>query len=102
VANHPHYSISKTGTLSYVPGGKFIQKTQLVWVVDVERSSTARFTFEGPAYVSAWRPDGDEIVFSSAHEGQGLYRQNVSAGKATAFSVLPQNGPMPGRPTLPF
>ena len=65
-------------------------ETSNLWLVDIERGSTARLTFEGPAYVSAWRPDGDQIVFSSAHEGQGLYRQSIdSAEGATALTILP-------------
>ena len=58
-----------------------------LWLVDVERGTTMRFTFEGSNWISAWRPDSAQILFNSDHEGQGIYRQDTDAAEG-AVAVL--------------
>jgi Tol biopolymer transport system component len=54
-----------------------------IWLLDLARGTTARFTF-GPArnLSPIWSPDGKEIVFSSNREGvYNLYRKPADGSK---------------------
>ena len=51
-----------------------------IWILDLTRGTTSRFTFEpGSDQFPTWSPDGREIAFGSTRSGRGdLYRKNAS------------------------
>jgi eukaryotic-like serine/threonine-protein kinase len=55
-----------------------------VWLLDLKRSSSTRFTFgPGSSQYPVWSPDGSEIVFASNRDGVlNLYRKPVDGSRA--------------------
>jgi serine/threonine protein kinase len=64
----------KSAALWAAPGGN-----QDIWIYDLERRLSRRFTFDPTPEVDAlWAPDGLKVVFNSARKGQlDLYRKNA-------------------------
>ena len=51
-----------------------------VWLVDLERGSNSRFTFDAaPDQYPVFSPDGEQIVFTSNREGWALYRKAANS-----------------------
>jgi len=56
------------------------QTAQDLWLVELDRGTTTRFTFEpGNEFFCAWSPDGSQLIFSSNRSGPyDLYRRPVT------------------------
>jgi Tol biopolymer transport system component len=89
-------TLSEVGTADYrlnlavAPRTDRVVETRLqggasdLWIDDLQRDSSARFTFDAPLNDNAiWSPGGDQIVFSSARgrDVRNLYRKNVSGAE---------------------
>jgi len=44
-----------------------------LWLLDLKRSRSIRFTFAGNQFLSGWASEGDALVYLSDHAGTGLY-----------------------------
>jgi Tol biopolymer transport system component len=51
-----------------------------IWITDLARGTTSRFTFEGQDnFAPIWSPDGTSIAFTSLRDGKwGLYRKQAN------------------------
>ena len=70
-----------------------------IWMTDIERSSSSRFTF-GPKAVNAgavWSPDGTQLIFRTNRNG-GLvdFYQKSAAGGGNEEPVLPWDAALDG------
>jgi serine/threonine-protein kinase len=54
-----------------------MEESRNIWLFDVERSTSMRFTFQGNQYIPCWTPNGDWLTFDSDHGGQGIYWKKV-------------------------
>jgi Tol biopolymer transport system component len=72
--------------VSLAPDGQRLAETRFdgtaadIWIVDLVRGSSSRFTFDPAIDDNAvWSPDGNRIVFASARDGGGrnLYMKNA-------------------------
>jgi Tol biopolymer transport system component len=66
-----------------------VQGNQDVWLIDVGRGVTSRFTFGAAANIGpVWSPDGSWIVFSSNRKGTGNLYQKASSGAGSDELLL--------------
>ncbi|HXG71163.1 MAG TPA: protein kinase [Gemmatimonadaceae bacterium] len=89
-AGQPTGPVPVTGNYSELwpsPDGKKIalarqeSESNDIWVLDVARGTTTRFTFDPAADVCPlWSPDGSRIIFSSSRGGKQQLYQKVSSG----------------------
>jgi Tol biopolymer transport system component len=59
-----------------------------VWIIDLQRGTSTRFTFNAHNFAPSWTRDGQSILFTSDKEGpQNLYRKAASGagGEAMAY-----------------
>lgn len=76
-----------------------------IWIFDVARATSTRFTFDPAADVSPiWSPDGARIVFASVRKGKFALYQKASSGAGdeelllqTEFNTLPNSWSPDGR-----
>jgi len=79
--------VAAYGTIALSPDGKriafdrFSSTDQDVWVHDIERQSSSRFTTQGPFNnVPLWAPDGGTIAFATGrNRGVDIYQRKVGA-----------------------
>jgi Tol biopolymer transport system component len=82
-----------------------VQNNRDVWLMDLERGGSIRFTFDaGIDGAPVWSPDGARIAFRSARKGAGDLYVKPSSGAGTEELVLetpnnkwPQDWSMDGR-----
>ena len=62
-----------------------------LWLHDVDRGASMRFTFDGTHYISCWTPDGHRLTFHSDHAGQGIFWKPIEgSGPQEELSVREQ------------
>lgn len=62
-----------------------------IWIVDVQRSTTTRFTTDPlPESVPAWSADGASVIYVTGHDGGSIWQQPISgAARSALVSQLP-------------
>jgi serine/threonine-protein kinase len=95
--------VTGTGALRFAPDNKrFVASLDRqprltgsdLWVYDTARGTRSRLTTEGLANTNpVWSRDGTELVFNSAREPAGLFRQPVDQGGLAQLLVRRGEGP---------
>ncbi len=67
----------------------FSEATRDVWLLDVSDNTLSRLTFENDGHDPSWLPNGRELLFASARQGQiGVFRTGIDgAGKVDSVLV---------------
>jgi serine/threonine-protein kinase len=63
-----------------------------LWMYDVERGSSSRFTFGGTNLDPVWTPDGGAVLFRAQSEGGGVSILRKSADGLGAVEVIYESG----------
>ena len=50
-----------------------------LWLYDVERGGSTRFTFEGAQFISTWNPDGRRLTYNAIHADYGILSKAIDA-----------------------
>ena len=66
-----------------------------MWVTDLSRSTTSRFTFDASRENTSpiWSPDGTRIVYGSFRNGKGGLYQELANNAGTEERLVESNGP---------
>jgi len=86
----PHRSmeLSKDGrTLAY---DQFTEKESSIWLLDLERGTTARFTSESYSVNPVWFPDGDRLAYVSVRDTPPNPFVKTMAGVETRLARVPR------------
>jgi hypothetical protein len=63
-----------------------------VWVIDLQRGSSTRYTFNAHNFAPSWSHDGKYVMFSSDREGSGLNLYRKPAGAAGGDEMMLGSG----------
>ena len=69
--------------------GRYAEKETSIWLVDVARGASTRFTAEAYSVAPLWSPQGDRIVFGSVHDTPPNPIIRTIAGAETRLARMP-------------
>jgi serine/threonine-protein kinase len=73
------------------------QDSQDLWMLDMERETVSRFTFEGSNTDPVWTPDGEHVVFSSNRDG-AYFKPYIKSADGTGQARLVWDAPAEATP----
>jgi serine/threonine protein kinase/Tol biopolymer transport system component len=89
-----HFSLSpderRVAVTRYEPGEGGLHTA--IWLLDVLRGMSTKFTFEWGAGMPVWSPDASHIVFASSREGPPALYQRPTSGPVGQDEVLVKGG----------